>query len=123
MKPLTPRQREVLDWIRGYIAANSYPPTIREIGRQFGIRSTNAVTDHLRLIEKKGFITRDGSGTTVGSKSRSMRLLDAPRGDAPLTQAERAELLRKREALVLALAQVDELLARVDDLNADGVLP
>lgn len=54
MKDLTPRQRAILVWL----AAQPLVPTLREIGRQFGIASTNGVNDHLVCLEKKGAIVR-----------------------------------------------------------------
>lgn len=54
--PLTPRQAEILAWIESYHLTHSYPPSMREIGRRFGISSTNGVNDHLRYLEAKGAI-------------------------------------------------------------------
>jgi len=54
--PLTPRQQEVLDWIRdnsGY-----YGPAIREIAQRFKFRSPTGAVCHLNALEKKGYITR-----------------------------------------------------------------
>ena len=56
---LTDRQLEVLRFIVQQIEDNGYPPTIREIGEALDIRSTNGVNDHLKALEKKGFLTRD----------------------------------------------------------------
>lgn len=67
MKGLTSRQREILDFITRSIQQNGYPPTIREIGQHMGIRSTNGVNDHLKALERKGFLTR------TDLKSRAMR--------------------------------------------------
>jgi repressor LexA len=67
MKGLTDRQQQILDFIRGSIDERGYPPTIREIGRHMGIRSTNGVNDHLKALERKGFLRRDDL------KSRAMR--------------------------------------------------
>jgi repressor LexA len=66
---LTERQREVLDFISDSIRKRGYPPTLREIGSHFGIRSTNGVNDHLRALEKKGFLHREDL------KSRALRPL------------------------------------------------
>ena len=66
---LTDRQREVLDFISGSISRCGYPPTLREIGSHFGIRSTNGVNDHLRALEKKGYLQREDL------KSRALRPL------------------------------------------------
>lgn len=64
---LTQRQRDILDFISSSIDQRGYPPTLREIGEHFGIRSTNGVSDHLKALEKKGFLAREDL------KSRAMR--------------------------------------------------
>lgn len=64
---LTERQREILDFISKSIGKRGYPPTLREIGSHFGIRSTNGVNDHLRALEKKGYLHREDL------KSRALR--------------------------------------------------
>lgn len=69
---LTDRQREILDFISQSIDERGYPPTLREIGLHFGIRSTNGVNDHLRALEKKGHLQREDL------KSRALRPVGAP---------------------------------------------
>jgi len=56
---LTDRQLEVLRFIAEQIEERGYPPTIREIGEALDIRSTNGVNDHLKALEKKGYLQRD----------------------------------------------------------------
>ncbi len=67
MQGLTQRQQMVLDFIRQSIVDRGYPPTLREIGARMGIRSTNGVNDHLRALERKGYLTREDM------KSRALR--------------------------------------------------
>ncbi len=67
MQGLTQRQQMVLDFIRQSITDRGYPPTLREIGARMGIRSTNGVNDHLRALERKGYLTREDM------KSRALR--------------------------------------------------
>src|SRR5579863_7592230 len=67
MQGLTQRQQMVLDFIRESIHDRGYPPTLREIGARMGIRSTNGVNDHLRALERKGYLTREDM------KSRALR--------------------------------------------------
>lgn len=55
---LTARQQAILDFIRERIKTKGHPPTFREIGKNFGIRSTNGVNDHLRALERKGALLR-----------------------------------------------------------------
>jgi repressor LexA len=58
-KDLTARQREIFEFIKGLIRSKGRPPSIREIGEQFAIRSTNGVRAVLEALERKGFIRRD----------------------------------------------------------------
>ena len=64
---LTQRQREILEFISASIMERGFPPTLREIGEHFNIRSTNGVNDHLKALEKKGHLRREDL------KSRAMR--------------------------------------------------
>lgn len=58
-RPITARQRQILDVIREHIRTKGYAPTLREIGATVGIGSTNGVVDHLNRLERKGFLRRD----------------------------------------------------------------
>ena len=75
MQKLTDRQRAVLEFISESITDRGFPPTLREIGNRLGIRSTNGVNDHLRALERKGYLTREDM------KSRTLRLVRSPDGD------------------------------------------
>lgn len=55
-RPPSPRQVQLLDFVRAYTKARGRPPTQREIGRRLRIRSTNGVRDHLLALAKKGLI-------------------------------------------------------------------
>lgn len=72
---LTQRQREILDFISASIVERGFPPTLREIGEHFNIRSTNGVNDHLKALEKKGHLRREDL------KSRAMRPVMPDGGD------------------------------------------
>ena len=71
----------VLDFIRQSIADRGYPPTLREIGARMGIRSTNGVNDHLRALERKGYLTREDM------KSRALRPTAHANSNADPTEA------------------------------------
>jgi repressor LexA len=58
MEELTERQREILGFIVKETEARGFPPTIREIGEEMDIRSTNGVNDHLKALERKGYLNR-----------------------------------------------------------------
>jgi repressor LexA len=57
---LTSRQKEIYDFLLRTIREKGYAPSIPEIGRRFKIASTNGVSDHLKALEKKGYIRRVG---------------------------------------------------------------
>lgn len=85
MQGLTKRQAQTLDFIRSSIEDRGYPPTLREIGEHMGIRSTNGVNDHLRALERKGYLTREDM------KSRALRVVDDVPGAAPKDAGPRGD--------------------------------
>jgi repressor LexA len=56
MDELTPRQAEVLQLIVDFLQSTGFPPTRAEIAQQLGFRSANASEEHLRALERKGYI-------------------------------------------------------------------
>lgn len=71
---LTERQAEILELIRSYLVEDGCPPTRAEIAATLGFRSANAAEDHLRALERKGYIE------LVPGSSRGIRLLDVDYG-------------------------------------------
>lgn len=60
-EPLTKRQRQVLDVVLKHIGLNGVPPTLNEIKEAMGISSLRGVTDHLDVLERKGWLQRTGA--------------------------------------------------------------
>lgn len=58
-KPLSVRQRTILEAISSSIAAHGYPPSMREIGDVVGLSSLSSVTHQLSRLEQLGYIRRD----------------------------------------------------------------
>lgn len=131
-KGLTKRQASILRFIIESIRDYGYPPTIAEIGEQFGISSTNGVNDHLVALEKKGYIERS-------SKARGIHV--TPKAAAGLYQNEAAmvplvgsvaagqpilaeENIEDHIAVSGALAQAGSYCLRVrgDSMIEDGIL-
>ncbi len=59
MEKLTPKQEEIYQVIKESILGRGYPPSVREIGQQVGLKSTSSVHAHLETLEKKGYIRKD----------------------------------------------------------------
>jgi repressor LexA len=92
MQKLTQRQKMVLEFIQNTINVDGYPPTLREIGNFMGIRSTNGVNDHLRALERKGYLTRkDMKSRTLRPTAAVERLLKSS-SIRPLDDSEEDDL-------------------------------
>lgn len=70
MRALTERQKEVFSFIREYRDGHSYPPTIREIAERFSI-SVKGAWDHMKALEKKGFLRQEGN------RSRALEIIES----------------------------------------------
>jgi repressor LexA len=69
---LTPRQQQILDWIRGFVEARGMPPTRVEIAAGLGFSTPSSAEDHLQALAKKGVIE------LVPGASRGLRIKDLP---------------------------------------------
>jgi repressor LexA len=69
---LTPRQQQILDWIRAYLETSGRPPTRAEIAAGLGFSTASSAEDHLRALAKKGALEM------VPGASRGLRLKDMP---------------------------------------------
>jgi repressor LexA len=96
---LTPRQREIYEFIRSKIQGRGYGPTVREIGTEFGIRSPNGVMCHLKALQKKGLIHREANMSRAIQmlhdpatlKTKGVRLVGRIAAGQPLEAVEDAE--------------------------------
>ncbi len=93
----------MLDYIGGSIEQRGYPPTMREIGEHMGIRSTNGVNDHLKALEKKGYLEREDL------KSRALRPI-SQEGAGPTGNIVEVPLLGRVAAgePILAIEQAED---------------
>ncbi len=152
MDALTDRQLEVLRYIARQIEDQGYPPTIREIGEALDIRSTNGVNDHLKALERKGYLSRDpvksraliptsrarealGGGAQVLSLASRLaarapsRLIDVPivgrvAAGQPILAEERIEDTVQVDSFFLGAGRkVYGLRVQGDSMIGDGILP
>ena len=97
---LTTRQKAIYDFLVKTIREKGFAPSIHEIGRQFKIASTNGVSDHLKALERKGYIRRVGKraievvnalGKAVLSATREVPILGKVPAGKPLFSEENIE--------------------------------
>jgi repressor LexA len=95
MQQLTSRQQEIYDYLSQHLERHGYPPTLREICGEFGMRSTRAASDHLIALERKGYIAR------AKDRSRGIELI----GPRPTASGQSVPLLGRIAAGEPLLAQ------------------
>ena len=67
---LTKRQKEILDYVRGYLEDQGYAPTLQEIGVQFGLSSPATVYKHVEQLVQKGYLRK------AAHQGRGLQLVD-----------------------------------------------
>lgn len=67
---ITPKQKEILEYIKSQIINRGYPPAVREICEAVKLKSTSSVHSHLETLEKNGYIRRDPT------KPRAIEIVD-----------------------------------------------
>jgi len=97
---LTDRQKAIYDFLLKSIRERGFAPSIPEIGKQFKIASTNGVSDHLKALEKKGYIRRVGKraievlnalGKSVLTATREVPVLGRVPAGKPFLSEENVE--------------------------------
>ncbi len=100
MPALTDRQKAIYDFLLKSIRERGFAPSIHEIGKQFKIASTNGVSDHLKALEKKGYIRRVGKraievlnalGKSVLTATREVPVLGRVPAGKPFLSEENVE--------------------------------
>jgi len=131
--PLSASQRSILQFIRDSVEAHGRPPSIREIGDHLGIRSTNGVRYHLSVLEREGFLHRQGrvsrgirlteEGYRVGREGGRIRLPVVGRVAAgkPLLAGENIEDILDLDAKVAGSGTFG-LRVRGDSMKGAGIL-
>lgn len=93
-QPLTPPQRKLLQVIVEHTRQTGRPPTIREIGRALGYRSTGTVRDHLAALRRKKYLRvahRQSRGLVVAEWLRTLPVLGRVPAGGPLLAEENLE--------------------------------
>lgn len=119
MFELTPRELEALRIISDHTSVNGFPPSIRELCTEMGIRSTNGVAEKLQRLTEKGYLTK--SATTA----RSFRLTAVARSrlgvrSSPSTEAASTARLALEHFLANTLT-IQEASAALTALIKAGV--
>jgi repressor LexA len=130
--PLTKRQREILDYLAGYIDEHGYAPSFEEIAETMGYASLATVHEHLTNLERKGAIRRsfnESRGLEVVSRQRRPGVVELPllgmvAAGMPIEAIESHETMTLPEDMLPAAGQSYVLKVRgqsmIDEQIADG---
>ena len=109
MKNLTKRQQEILNLIKNHILDFGFPPTRADIAKTLGFKSPNAAEQHLRAIEKKGFIK------ILSGASRGIVLNDSNSDEIPVIGLVAAG------GPILAQENIEKTIPRSNNLLANDI--
>lgn len=130
-RKLTSRQAEVLAFLKERQISSGFCPSLKEVAAHFGFRSTFAVREHLRLIEKKGFIYRKpgqprainirGKGNATDDGLVKIPLLGRIPAGQPLAAFEETERVIGAERGLFRGQQLFALRVRGDSMKGAGI--
>lgn len=129
MATLTKRQKQMVDYLEGYIGQNGYAPTLAEVGEYFGLSSLATVHKHLRNLEQKGVIRRQHNHSRAlemspagakGGGARRIVLAGQVAAGTPIEAIESAETISVPEEFI---RREDTFCLRVkgDSMIEDGI--
>lgn len=132
-KELTKRQREILQFVLDYVQSEGFPPSIREIGKQFEIGSLRGVTVHLDALERKGYISRSNTPRSIRvihpkfqnqNNAIMLPLLGSIAAGIPIEAQEYSEeLIPVPMAMVRNIEKAFLLRVRGDSMSGEGIMP
>lgn len=130
-EPLSKMERRILDYLIDYLRRNTYQPSIREIGRRFGIKSTKTVSEYLQSLADKGYIEREASRSRgvriVGLELQNAQTVSVPfygkiAAGAPTLLRDRADEEFTLDPKLVGSANSFFLEVRGESMEAMGIL-
>lgn len=135
-KPLTPRQRAILEVIHAHVEAHGYPPSVREIGDAVGLKSTSSVHAQLETLEGRGYLRRDPTkprALEIGrdldtdlalrpATARNVPLVGEIAAGGPILAEERVDAVYPLPKELVGEGQLFMLRVRGDSMVEAGVL-
>ena len=124
---LTQRQKEILDFIKTYIAKNSISPTLTEINKEFGLGSTSAAFQHVEALQRKGYLkklpyqTRAISVVEDNDDIKEIFIKGRIALGEPIDTFEQSETIKVPRLLLCGSGQHYALEAIGDSMNEDGI--
>jgi repressor LexA len=132
-KGLTSRQQSILQYVLDYVDQHGFPPSIREIGRDFQIGSLRGVTVHLEALEKKGYISRSNLPRSIrvvhpdyatAQRVSMLPLIGTIAAGVPIQAQEHVEdLIPVPSEMVRNIQHAFLLRVKGDSMSGEGIMP
>ncbi|SRR5258708_5607350 len=125
---LTERQKEILDFIKAYIAKNGISPTLTEINKKFKLGSSSAAHQHVEALQRKGFLkklpyqARAISVVEDTDDAREIFLRGRIALGKPIESISKPEPIKVPKLLLCGIGQHYALEAVGDSMNQDGII-
>lgn len=118
---LTERQAQILEFVTATLKRNGRPPSYREIGRRFGIASTNGVRDHLEALQRKGYLTIARRRGITLRRDEGIPLLGRVPAGSPLLSDENLEAMIKLPDYFGPEGELIALRVKGDSMTGAGI--
>ncbi len=126
-EPLTRRQKEVLDYLKSFIAKHDYAPSYREVADHFGFSSVATVAEHIETLKSKGYLENEENMArsiqltpTWDERTFSIPLLGAIAAGMPVEAVRTSETIDIPKDMMGR--NVFALRVRGDSMIEDGIL-
>lgn len=127
---LTPKQKQILEFIEGFIKENDYAPSYREIAEHFGFSSVATVAEHVDNLKTKGYLANDDGYRSLRVVGVAVEGDSIFAGNVPLLGAIQAgkpiEAVRTSETLEIPRDMMSNnvfaLRVKGDSMKDDGIL-
>lgn len=123
-KPLTPKQKQVIDFIRSFIEENEYSPSLQEIAEHLN-RSISTAQHYVDELITKGYLRKEENLargiTPIKQSSGKIPLLGYIAAGEPIEPLENPELISVPASLISSLGQYYALRVKGDSMVEDGI--
>jgi repressor LexA len=130
MAVLTRRQREIYEFIRDFVAARGYSPSLEEIGENFGLASVATVHRHVELLAEKGFVRKSANSSrsleAVDQRPETSNVVELPllgcvAAGSPIEVFEASESIAVPASMVRKRAETFVLRVRGDSMIEEQI--
>ena len=124
-KPLTPRQKKVLDFISKFIEEKDYAPSLEEIANHFR-KSVSTAQHHVDELERRGYLRKESNGarsiTPISDNSGKIFLLGYISAGKPIEPIENPEPIEVPLSMMHSRGEYYALKVQGDSMIEDGIM-